>query len=46
MNSKCLLRALDMGVNDYLLRPVDRLEIQARASTQVRRWRYTEQLAQ
>lgn len=39
-----LLRALDMGVNDYLLRPVDRLEIQARASTQVRRWRYTEQL--
>ncbi|NMD09223.1 MAG: PleD family two-component system response regulator [Phyllobacteriaceae bacterium] len=41
---KTLLRALDMGVNDYLLRPVDRLEIQARASTQVRRWRYTEQL--
>ncbi len=39
-----LLRALDMGVNDYLMRPVDRQEIQARASTQVRRWRYTEQL--
>ncbi len=39
-----LLRALDMGVNDYLMRPVDRQEIMARAATQVRRWRYTEQL--
>jgi two-component system, cell cycle response regulator len=39
-----LMRALDMGVNDYLLRPVDRQEILARTSTQVRRWRFTEQL--
>lgn len=39
-----LLRALDMGVNDYLMRPVDREEVMARAATQVRRWRYTEQL--
>ncbi len=39
-----LLRALDMGVNDYLMRPVDRQEVLARAATQVRRWRYTEQL--
>jgi two-component system, cell cycle response regulator len=39
-----LMRALDMGVNDYLMRPVDRQELLARASTQVRRWRYTEQL--
>lgn len=39
-----LLRALDMGVNDYLMRPVDRQEIMARTATQVRRWRYTEQL--
>ena len=39
-----LLRALDMGVNDYLMRPVDRQEVMARAATQVRRWRYTEQL--
>jgi two-component system, cell cycle response regulator len=39
-----LLRALDMGVNDYLMRPVDRQELLARVNTQVRRWRYTEQL--
>ena len=39
-----LLRALDMGVNDYLIRPVDRQELLARVNTQVRRWRYTEQL--
>jgi two-component system, cell cycle response regulator len=39
-----LLRALDMGVNDYLLRPVDRQELLARVNTQVKRWRYTEQL--
>jgi two-component system cell cycle response regulator len=39
-----LLRALDMGVNDYLIRPLDKQELQARVSTQVRRFRYTEQL--
>ena len=39
-----LLRALDMGVNDYLVRPVDRHELQARVTTQVRRKRYTDQL--
>ena len=39
-----LLRALDMGVNDYLLRPVDRQELLARVNTQIKRWRYTEQL--
>jgi two-component system, cell cycle response regulator len=39
-----LMRALDMGVNDYLLRPVDKQELMARVNTQVRRWRYTEQL--
>jgi two-component system, cell cycle response regulator len=39
-----LLRALDMGVNDYLMRPVDRQELLARVNTQVKRWRYTEQL--
>jgi two-component system cell cycle response regulator len=39
-----LLRALDMGVNDYLLRPIDKQELLARVNTQVRRWRYTEQL--
>ena len=39
-----LLRALDIGVNDYLIRPVDRQELQARVATQIRRHRYTEQL--
>jgi two-component system, cell cycle response regulator len=39
-----LLRALDMGVNDYLMRPMDRQELLARVNTQVKRWRYTEQL--
>ena len=39
-----LLRALDMGVNDYLIRPVDRQELLARVNTQVRRARYAEQL--
>ncbi len=39
-----LLKALDMGVNDYLLRPVDNQELLARVTTQVKRWRYAEQL--
>lgn len=43
-NQPGLLRALDMGVNDYLLRPVDRQELKARISTQVKRFRYTERL--
>jgi two-component system, cell cycle response regulator len=43
-NQPSLLRALDMGVNDYLMRPVDRQELTARVSTQVRRFRYTERL--
>jgi two-component system cell cycle response regulator len=32
-----LQRALDMGVNDYLTRPVDRNELLARVRTQIRR---------
>jgi two-component system, cell cycle response regulator len=39
-----LLRALDMGVNDYLMRPIDKQELMARVNTQVKRWRYAEQL--
>ncbi|MBL8907641.1 MAG: PleD family two-component system response regulator, partial [Rhizobiales bacterium] len=39
-----LMRGLDMGVNDYLIRPVDRQELLARVNTQVRRWRYAEKL--
>ena len=37
-----LLRALDMGVNDYLKRPVDRNEMLARIRTQIKRKRYAD----
>ncbi len=39
-----LLRGLDMGVNDYLVRPIDRNELVARARTQVKRKRYADRL--
>jgi two-component system cell cycle response regulator len=39
-----LLRALDMGVNDYLMRPIDRAELLARVRTQVRRKRQADTL--
>jgi len=40
-NNAQLLRGLEIGVNDYLLRPVDKNELLARARTQIRRRRYT-----
>ena len=39
-----ILRALDLGVNDYLLRPIDRNELVARVRTQLRRKRYADAL--
>lgn len=39
-----LVRALEMGVNDYLIRPVERMELIARVRTQVRRKRYSDRL--
>ena len=39
-----LLRGLDMGVNDYLLRPIDRNEMLARIKTQIRRKRHADLL--
>jgi two-component system cell cycle response regulator len=39
-----LLRALDMGVNDYLVRPLDRHELLARVRTQIRRKRHCDLL--
>ena len=39
-----LLRGLEIGVNDYLLRPIDKNELLARARTQVRRRRYNDHL--
>ncbi|HWV43701.1 PleD family two-component system response regulator [Pseudorhodoplanes sp.] len=39
-----LLRGLEIGVNDYLMRPIDGHELQARVRTQIKRKRYTERL--
>jgi two-component system, cell cycle response regulator len=39
-----LLRGLEIGVNDYLVRPIDRNELLARVRTQIRRRRYTARL--
>jgi two-component system cell cycle response regulator len=39
-----LLRALDMGVNDYLARPIDRNELLARVRTQIKRKRHSDHL--
>lgn len=39
-----LLRAFDMGVNDYLTRPIDTNELVARVRTQLKRKLYADQL--
>ena len=39
-----ILRGLDLGVNDYILRPIDRNELVARVRTQLRRKRYADTL--
>jgi len=39
-----LLRGIDLGVNDYLVRPIDRQEMLARVRTQVRRKRFSDRL--
>ncbi len=39
-----MLRGLDIGVNDYVTRPIDPNELRARVRTQVRRRRYAERL--
>ncbi len=43
-NHNKLIRALEMGINDYVVRPVDRLEFVARVQTQLKRKRYADQL--
>ncbi|MEX0298575.1 MAG: PleD family two-component system response regulator [Kordiimonas sp.] len=43
-NTKLLVRALEMGVNDYVVRPVDRMEFLARVKTQLKRKRYADRL--
>jgi two-component system, cell cycle response regulator len=39
-----LVRGLEIGVNDYLARPIDKNELMARVRTQIRKKRYTERL--
>ena len=41
-----LTQALEMGVNDYLTRPVDKNELVARVRTQLRKKRYADRLRQ
>jgi two-component system cell cycle response regulator len=43
-NNARLLRGLEIGVNDYLLHPVDKNELLARARTQIKKRRYTDHL--
>ena len=43
-DTRKLVRALEIGVNDYLTRPVDRNELTARVTTQLRRKSYVDQL--
>ncbi len=39
-----VVRALDLGINDFIHRPVERNELMARARTQIRRHRYAMEL--
>lgn len=39
-----VIRALDLGVNDFIMRPVERNELLARVRTQVRRQRFAAEL--
>ena len=43
---KRLVRALDIGVNDYLMRPIEHNELIARVRTQLRRKHYSDRLRQ
>src|SRR5690606_3050448 len=39
-----IVKALDLGVNDFIMRPIERHELAARVKTQIRRQRYTVEL--
>lgn len=43
-NRDRLVKAMDIGVNDYLVRPIDALELVARVRTQIRRKRFADTL--
>ena len=39
-----IIRGLELGINDYLIRPIDQQELTARLRTQVKRKRYNDEL--
>jgi two-component system, cell cycle response regulator len=41
-----VVRGLDLGVNDFITRPIERNELAARVRTQIRRFRYARELRQ
>jgi two-component system cell cycle response regulator len=43
-NNARMVRGLEIGVNDYLMRPIDKNELLARARSQIRKRRYSERL--
>ena len=43
-DSEHFIKALEIGVNDYIVRPIDEQELVARVRTQVRRKRYQDRL--
>ena len=43
-NNAQLVRGLEIGVNDYLIRPVDKNELLARVRTQIKKKRYADRL--
>jgi len=43
-NNTRLLRGLEIGVNDFLVRPIDKNEMLARVRTQIKKKRYSERL--
>lgn len=45
-DSRLMLKALEMGINDYMTMPIDRNEMTARVRTHIRRKRYQDALRQ
>jgi two-component system cell cycle response regulator len=43
-DTQMVVRALDLGVNDYIVRPIDANELRARVRTQLRRKHYQDRL--
>jgi two-component system cell cycle response regulator len=43
-DDQVIVRALDLGVNDYIVRPIDPNELVARTLTQIKRKRYNDRL--